>query len=807
MLFAAILFGGRVCAADLEGVEVFPLSELKPGLKGTGLTVIRGTQIQSFDVEILELVPKGGFDGREMVLARFSGPVVDQSNGIAGGYSGSPVYISGKLLGAVSMAIPFTDTHIGGITPVTSMLAALPDGPELDHSSNTVLPGSTNSGTPIDEDGNVISYLSSPEEALRFNETMRARGLHRYAAVRASTPVYCTGVAPQVLSRFKPELDRLFGDRFTLMQHPGGSGAEAAEALAKAEGQPGGAPGLLLLDSKPAPPLKPGDAVAVSLMQGDIEMSAIGTVTYSDASGRFLCFGHPMLAVGDTNMPVGKGYITWTHKSIERAFKDGVRLDTVGTLSQDRAAACGGRFDQAADLVPVKVKIRDIDLGLNRTMAFSVMRHADFTPMLVAMGMAQAATQVLDRQPGGTLKLSYMIEGAGLKEPLRRTNFYCDDSDVIFAAALEVLPITSLLHTNIYREVKVTGIEVMLEITRNRVNASIDDASIVWDKDKEKAADDGTPVEPQPATEGAPAQGGGEVPGPEPGPAPTLPGSGGAEHYRRYWSGERSSDSHNRLLLLGERLIQGAQVPPDAPPQEAPGQQAAPPPSLNPMMSPMPSIDMPTFAPGEDIRVRVRLQPYRTDPVWREFKVTVPEDFPNGSTTILVHGGGDLISPSELTGKGRALFGMGPVIDVKEHDLDSVLNQIMEWPLNNELLVTLVRPYDPAAPQELGVQGDAEKPDQKVDAKYQMEWVIYNGFMLPVNIVSKDVQAQQAKAREQQEAGQGAPSSNDAAPEPAVPADGESDSPAELPFESSSSVWDQLRAEDSFSAPGPSGTL
>lgn len=787
-LLAALLLPLRLLASELQGVEVFPLGDLKPGLKGTGLTVIRGTKIQSFDVEILELVPKGGFDGKEMVLARFSGPVVEQSNGIAGGYSGSPVYIGGKLLGAVSMAIPFTDTHIGGITPIGSMLAALPDGEEPDYSNNTVLPETSKSGIAIDEQGNVISYFSDPTEALAYNERMRAAGLHRYAAVRTAAPVYCSGVSPQVLTRFKPELSRILGDNFSIMEHPAGTAAVPPGLLATDTSETGASPaGLLLLDSQPAP-LKPGDAIAVSLMQGDIEMSAIGTVTYSDDAGRFLCFGHPMLAMGDTNMPIGKGYITWTHKSIERAFKDGVRLNSLGSLTQDRSAACGGRFDKPADLVPVKVKIRDIDLGTSKTMSFQVLRHPDFTPILVAMGMAQAATQVLDRQPGGTLKLSYMIEGAGLKEPLRRTNYYSDDTDVIFASALEVLPITSLLHTNIYREVKVSSIEVMLEITRNRVNASIDDASIVWDKkdaagsDEQAASAAGTPADSSEES----ASGRGEPPAMAPVSGAGLQ-AGSAEAYRRYWHAQRRLSAVNLLHTTAERIL-SAQVPPEPPPQDAPGQQSSAPPVLNPMMTPMPSADLPTFAPGEEIRVRVRLQPYRTDPVWREFRIKVPDDFPGGSTTILVHGGGDLISPSELTGKGRSLFGMGPIIDVKEHDLDSVLNQIMDWPLNNELLVTLVRPYDPAAPQELGVQGEAEKPDQKVDEKYQMEWVIYNGFMLPVNIVSKDKQGDQSQA--QSGANQSQPgNSTEPSAQDSADASGGSDSEGELPYETMSALW------------------
>ncbi|MCH7472871.1 hypothetical protein IIA79_07970, partial [bacterium] len=177
--------GFCVAAQELIGVEMFPLEQLKPGLKGVGYTVIRGIEPEQFDVEVLELIPDGGFDGGPMILARFTGEVIDFSNGIAGGYSGSPVYIEGKLLGAVSMAIPFTDTHIGGITPIQNMLVALPDGEEIDYSTNTVLPPAEDSGIPLDEEGNVISYVMDSGEALAFNERMRAAGVHRFAAVLA----------------------------------------------------------------------------------------------------------------------------------------------------------------------------------------------------------------------------------------------------------------------------------------------------------------------------------------------------------------------------------------------------------------------------------------------------------------------------------------------------------------------------------------------------------------------------------------------------------------------------------------------
>jgi hypothetical protein len=681
-------------------IPVFELKDLSPGLKGEALTVIRGTKIEKFDVEIIELIPDGGFDGGPLILAHFTGEVVDHSNGIAAGYSGSPVYIDGKLLGAVSAAIPFTDTHVGGITPIGSMMAALPDADGLDFGKNTVLPATDNSGVSIDEDGNIISYVETLEEALAFNDQARRDQIHAYAAVEATTPVFVSGVSSRVLGLYEEQIKQQLGTNLELINRPTGS-ASGPGLFLKQNSEADGS--LLLTDEISGPPLKPGDAVAASLVTGDIEMQAIGTVTYSDDQGRFLMFGHPFFQAGPTNMPISKAYITWTYTSLERAFKEGVRLEpTLGTMTKDQSAACGGTFKFQPDMIPVKVKIKDIDTGESQDFNYEVFKHPDWTPMLLAMSVNQAAAEVLDRQPKGTMKLSYHVEATGLKEPLRRQNYYSNDMDVISDGAFDIMPLANLLQNNIYRDVDIAKVQVMMEITRNRINASIDNAEIINDKTKDAAADTSSSLLEDPV----------------------------------------SADGESELLNGNFE-----------PSQQQPGEEQNPEDNTDPMMGNMmfdASLSMenvPTFAPGETIRVKVKLQPYRTDPVWREFKLTVPTDFPSGNTSLIVHGGGDLVSMAPLGGKGRSLFGMGPILDITKQDFDDILDQIMEWPTNNELLVTLVRPFDPSM-VAASLAGD-DTPDEKFDAKYQMEWVIYNGFQMPVIIASKEEQAAREEGAQQ----------------------------------------------------------
>ncbi|HYE79801.1 MAG TPA: SpoIVB peptidase S55 domain-containing protein, partial [bacterium] len=115
LVFAVCLAAGPVQAQP--GTTIMPVGELREGMRGIGRTVILGTQIQDFNVEIIGILERGGFNGGPMVLVRGDGPVLDATGGFAGGYSGSPVYIDGKMIGAISAAWFFADHSIAGVTP------------------------------------------------------------------------------------------------------------------------------------------------------------------------------------------------------------------------------------------------------------------------------------------------------------------------------------------------------------------------------------------------------------------------------------------------------------------------------------------------------------------------------------------------------------------------------------------------------------------------------------------------------------------------------------------------------------------
>jgi len=659
-----------------SAVEFFPLAEVKVGMKGIGKTVVRGTNIEDFNVEVIDIIPDGGFDGRQLILAKFSGPVIQASNGIAEGYSGSPVYIRGKLLGAVSMAIPYSDTHIGGITPIENMLSALPRRHRPDYTGNTVIPEAS-----VDRK---LRFMESWDEAVRFNKE------HPDGEIGA-VPL----VAPLVASGFSPESLALLEEK--VQQYP------FVHVTADAGVGGAGTGGALLYDPVTEGPLKAGDAVAISLMSGDIDLSAIGTATYVDEAGQVLMFGHPLMMNGDIDLVLQKAYIAYTYKSVYRAFKMGHSLYPVGAAKQDRASAVGGLLNVTADTLPVKVKVNDIDLHRTEEFSVQVTRDPDWFDYLIMIALEEAFSRTTDTGKGGTLRLEFSLEGAGLKEPLHRVNYYYSESYPTSGSWEELLPLTSLLANNIYREVKLTQVSVQLDFTRNRINAAIDDAELLLEgeKPKLKTKKAGDKV---PESEGQAAD------------AATETEADGQESENGDGSQEQASSRT----------------------QEGPVPMGPEPPAE--IEPPGPGVQPKTVHAGDALRVNVHLQPFREEALEQMIHFTLPEDFPEGPTALTVHGGGGLLSIyNEFGGRGRILMGSGNFVNLPPElrDLDKIIEEALSTPLNNEIVVTILKPgVDPTGNQGANAGDEEWEPEFRVSVP--TKWVIYEQKTFPI-IVAKAV--------------------------------------------------------------------
>ena len=339
----------------VEDPPVFHLSDIKPGLHGTGYTVFESQKgPEPFDVEILGVMHGYLGPGEDLIIAQLKGKQIERT-GVIAGMSGSPVYIDGKLVGAVGYRFgAFTKDPIAGITPIERMLTA---------------------ATPTPQRSPVSRHVAG---------AMTAWGQGEPIAV----PISVSGMSPAVLEAFQPERIKR------------GYGPVAAA---------GGASGSSSSD-KPPVRFYAGGPIAGNLIEGDINMGAIGTVTWVKGD-RFLAFGHPFLGTGETAMPVANADIITTVASDAGSWKMGQPTAPVGRLSDDRLHAIAGTMGEAPPMVPLVVKMETESprrgSDAKKELRYQVFQHETDTPLFVAIAVANTlANRVAAEKAGGTVDVT-----------------------------------------------------------------------------------------------------------------------------------------------------------------------------------------------------------------------------------------------------------------------------------------------------------------------------------------------------------------------------------------------------------------
>ncbi|HJV39220.1 MAG TPA: SpoIVB peptidase S55 domain-containing protein [Geothrix sp.] len=326
-----------------QGPATLPVAEIRAGMKGYGRTVFQGGKIERFDFEVLG-VQRNAAPGKSRIMVRASGgPLTD--TGILAGMSGSPCYIDGKLIGALSTGILFEKEAIGGITPIAEMLDQLRDIPETPPSR-----------TPL-----ILPKLEPPKvlKAALSGQMLDFRTLMGEPDPQAM-PMSIVG------SALGPEARRLW--------------AGFPVAFAAAPVLSGGA-------REEASPLEPGGMAAVTLMQGDLDLAAAGTITYVSGK-RVLLFGHQLFNLGSVDLPLWSATVASTVASYQSSFKMAMPVAPIGALRLDRSSGVAGLLGAEARMVPLRI---GLNLGGKRTLnfRFELMDHPVATPALVATAVAQ----------------------------------------------------------------------------------------------------------------------------------------------------------------------------------------------------------------------------------------------------------------------------------------------------------------------------------------------------------------------------------------------------------------------------------
>jgi hypothetical protein len=436
----------------------FPADQIRPGLKGVARTVFEGDHLEEFEVEFLGVLKNAIGPQQDMILARLHGPKVEFT-GVVAGMSGSPVFVDGRLVGAISYRIgSFTKEPIAGITPIGDMMRA---------SGGT---GSVKVGAVSTKPADLLAWLDRggqgdpmPTSASGAVTPTSAFGTFEPIA----SPLMCAGCDPGVLSHFAPVF-QVFG---LIPSAGGGAVFSGASAVTTGSGDAatGGVSGSLPAGgghgstTATAPPLVAGGPIGASLATGDLNLSAVGTLTHIEGN-RVYAFGHPMTGNGVVDVPMTRADVILTLASSAGSFKIANSGEPVGSIVEDRLTAIVGEMGRPAAMLPVDIRIKSG--GTERAFHYDVVRDRTFTPVIAALTAANSLVRINEYDAGGTVSMRTRVVVQGHPD-VSYEDLYSATSatqPVHLLAANDVGSLIGLVANNPFEEAKVLSANAEIEI-------------------------------------------------------------------------------------------------------------------------------------------------------------------------------------------------------------------------------------------------------------------------------------------------------------------------------------------------------
>lgn len=440
LLLSGAVFGQAETAKSVSiGAPIYSLSDVKEGDRGIAKTVFRGTVPEDFNVEILGVVPGGIGPHQDMIIGKLSGANAERTFVFAG-MSGSPVYIGGKLVGAISYSFPFSKEPICGITPIEQMISIFEQVPQ---------PIPLSSGQRSFSQAELRAELWRPDRAIGLQKPgvivsgiaaeSRLISVAGQTFIPISTPMTFSGVSQSTLDMFAPELAR------------GGILPVAAA---------GGTSMVTPLAPFTENTLVGGSSVVVNLARGDVSVAAAGTVTLRDGV-RIYAFGHPYFSLGTADLPMSESHVVTVVPNANNSFKLAVPDAMVGAMTQDRATGIYGSLGQSPRMIPVHLTLttsRGRPVQINFESAVD-----DFlTPLIVNVGIQNTLT-ANERGIGDSsvdLKAEIIIQG---EDSIKIDRRFAGNQASAFAAAAPTVPLALLLRSN-FDGLKIAGINVRIAV-------------------------------------------------------------------------------------------------------------------------------------------------------------------------------------------------------------------------------------------------------------------------------------------------------------------------------------------------------
>ena len=457
------LLGAAIAQSAPKFIHV---DEIRPGMKGYGLSVFRGTAPERFDVEVIDVLHNFR-PNQDLILIRTPHPLLDRARGVAG-MSGSPIYLDGRLAGAYAYGWSSGTDPVVGVTPIANMLAELKRPVRLDmfpgakplpnrpHAASTRQPPSKErlAGLPPFRGEHEVNALTTIR-ALRQREG-RAHapiGLHR-----AVTPIMLGGLHDSVAHMLAKELEPL---GFVATQSSTGGSSKGGPKR-----------------------FEPGGAVAVELARGDISLTGVGTVTYVANGGRTLAFGHPMMDAGATGLPTATARVLHVLVSEVRSFKIAESLRPLGALVQDRQAAIVIDPNMEPARIPVRVKVNGVEGATKTEWHVDVASHRILTPSIVFAMIVNAvkstAGDVTDVIFRARSKVG--IEGHGVVSLDEQGFSTMGAASPSVFSQLQMFGLMEAAFANPFESSRLTSIDLELDLEFSRDVFQISDASVAYDE-------------------------------------------------------------------------------------------------------------------------------------------------------------------------------------------------------------------------------------------------------------------------------------------------------------------------------------
>ncbi|HKG48606.1 MAG TPA: hypothetical protein VKB02_17855 [Pyrinomonadaceae bacterium] len=431
-----------------KAAELFPLEDLRAGMKGTARTVFTGSETEEFNVEILGVLP--GFPGprQSAIIARLSGSNVEKT-GVFAGMSGSPVYIDGKIVGAIAFSFPFSKEPIAGITPIKQMIDLFNKGSEnAKPKEPRVVSFAQLAGT--DWKPNLPKPAVSPVSLLApVSVGSPLLPLLGQQMTPIATPLVFSGITQESLSAFAPQLVAS-----GLLPVSGAGGSATITPLAEYNGGT----------------FPPGSSISVQLVRGDYSLAAAGTVTMRDGD-RIYAFGHPFLSLGASDMPMSESSVVTVISNMNNSFKLAVPGRMVGAISQDRASGIFGLLGQAPKMIPVKVNLHT-SRDRTETYSYEIANDSFLTPLLLNITLFNTITSSERALGDSTISVKGEIKVKG-QEAIQVDRRFSASNSAIIAAGSIAAPVSSLL-TSGFDDVQLDGITLDIASTETKYAGTLE---------------------------------------------------------------------------------------------------------------------------------------------------------------------------------------------------------------------------------------------------------------------------------------------------------------------------------------------